>query len=154
MDTRATSMTKTKLVLCFAFQTRRGQFQTISAWRGGDGDEPCVRERKQLVLTKGLCASSCTDYYPCFTHSFLTETLCRMYFSNYPHFTNDTLGLRGISNLLKTEELIYKQWARNSTPASLNSNSSPKHYAKMPLYNLEGISTNKRKQTLFFLTWK
>lgn len=24
------------LVLCFAFQTRRGQFQTISAWRGGD----------------------------------------------------------------------------------------------------------------------
>lgn len=110
MDTRATSMTKTKLVLCFAFQTRRGQFQTISAWRGGDGDEPCVRERKQLVLTKGLCASSCTDYYPCMlTHSFLTETLCRMYFYNYPHFTNDTLGLRGISNLLKTEELIYKQ---------------------------------------------
>ena len=43
------------------------------------------------------------------SHTDLTETLCRIYFYNYPHFTDDTPGLRGISNLLKTEELIYKQ---------------------------------------------
>lgn len=74
-----------------------------------------------------------------------------MYFSNYPHFTNDTLGLRESLTCSRLKSLFISSRARNSTPASWIQTLSLKHYAKMPLYNLEGISTNKRKHGFSYL---